>query len=87
MIVPEQQDRDRVNSIIFTELCRGTITATAKQQYIRIIKALEDQGAEAVLLGCTEIGMLIQPGDVQTRLYDTTPIHAATAVQMALNHD
>jgi aspartate racemase len=87
VLVPNQQDRETVNSIIFQELCRGKITSNAKQEYIRIIKLLEDQGAEAILLGCTEIGMLIQPGDVQIRLYDTTPIHAATALKMALTDD
>jgi aspartate racemase len=87
VLVPEQQDREIVNSVIFEELCRGKITSAAKKEYIRIITLLENQGAQAVLLGCTEIGMLVQPGDVQTRLYDTTPIHAATAVQMALQND
>lgn len=87
VLVPNQQDREIVNTIIFQELCRGKITSHAKQEYIRIITLLEAQGAEAVLLGCTEIGMLVQAGDVQTRLYDTTPIHAATAVEMALAED
>ncbi len=87
VLIPNEQDRNIVNAVIFQELCRGKITPAAKQEYIRIIELLEAQGAEAVLLGCTEIGMLIQPGDVRTRLYDTTPIHAATAVKMALDNE
>ena len=87
VFVPNQKDRQIVNSVIFKELCQGKITMTAKNEYIRIIELLEDLGAEAILLGCTEIGMLVQPGDVATNLYDTTPIHAAAAVQMALKNE
>lgn len=87
VIVPNKKDRETVNTIIFSELCRGEVTSTAREEYLRIIASLEAQGAEAILLGCTEIGMLVRPEDVQLSLYDTTPIHAATAVDMALADD
>ena len=87
VIVPNKKDRETVNTIIFSELCRGEVTSTAREEYLRIIASLEAQGAEAILLGCTEIGMLVRPEDAQLSLYDTTPIHAATAVDMALGDD
>lgn len=84
VVIPNQADRDIVNRVIFQELCLGKVTEEAKAEYIRIIAALQEEGAEAVLLGCTEIGMLISPEDVELKIYDTTSIHAAAAVDMAL---
>ena len=87
VMIPNQDERKSVNRVIFEELCRGKITNEAKAEYIRIISALQNQGAQAILLGCTEIGMLISPADVELKIYDTTPIHAASAMDIALDFD
>ena len=84
VIVPEEPDRRIVHSIIYEELCRGVISARSRTQYLAIIAALEAQGAEAVILGCTEIALLVQQQDTHVPLYDTTEIHAAKAVELAL---
>ena len=84
VIVPEEPDRRIVHSIIYEELCRGVISARSRTQYLAIIAALEAQGAEAVILGCTEIALLVQQQDTHVPLYDTTQIHAAKAVELAL---
>lgn len=84
VIIPNSEDRVKVNEIIFSELCRGRITEHSKSEYLRIIKDLEKDGAGGMLLGCTEIGMLVKQEDVDAPLFDTTPIHAAKAVEMAL---
>jgi aspartate racemase len=84
VMVPEQHDRETVNRIIFNELCRGRVTETARQDYRRIIKSLRDRGAEAIILGCTEIGMLLDQQKPVLPLFDTTAIHAAEAVVQAL---
>ncbi|MEE4240768.1 MAG: aspartate/glutamate racemase family protein [Desulfopila sp.] len=84
VIVPQQGDREIINRVIFDELCCGRMVGNSKQEYIRIMKWLADQGAEAVILGCTEIGLLVQQEDIKVRLFDTTPLHAARAVEMAL---
>jgi len=82
--VPNNDDRQIVHNIIYQELCLGKIDSSSKTEYIRIIDALTDQGAEAVILGCTEIGMLINQSDTKVRLLDTTAIHAEKAVQLAI---
>jgi aspartate racemase len=70
--------------VIFQELCVGITTNASKAEYLRIIEALKEQGAEAVILGCTEIGMLVTQADTDTPLFDTTEIHAGAAVTFAL---
>lgn len=84
VVVPDKADRDIVHKVIYTELCLGTINEASKTEYLRIIDKLADQGAEAVILGCTEIGMLVQQQDTAVRLLDTTLIHAEKAVEYAL---
>lgn len=84
VLVPEEEDRTIVHDVIFNELCRGIITKESNREYVRIIEDLYAQGAEAVILGCTEIALLVQQTDTQIPLYDTTKIHAAQAVAMAL---
>lgn len=84
VLIPEKDDRQLVNRVVFEELCCGKILEGSKKEYIRIINELTEQGAEAIILGCTEIGLLVKQEDVQIQIYDTTPIHAAKAVQMAL---
>ncbi len=82
--VPNEEDRQIVHKIIYQELCLGKIQADSKTEYLRIIDMLANQGAEAVILGCTEIGMLVSQGDTKVKLFDTTVIHAEKAVEYAI---
>ena len=84
VLVPNQPDRDIVHRVIYDELCLGKIESDSKAEYLRIIQKLAEEGAEAVILGCTEIGMLVQQADTAVRLLDTTAIHAQKAVEFAL---
>jgi aspartate racemase len=84
VVVPGAADREVVDRIIFDELCRGLISASSHAAMAAIIGRLAEQGAEAVILGCTEIPLLIGAGDVSLPLYDTTRIHALAAVEFAL---
>ncbi len=87
VVVPEAIDREVVHNIIYDELCQGVINAESREQYLSIINDLYKQGAEAVILGCTEIALLIQQEHTQVSLYDTTEIHAAQAVQLAVSDE
>ncbi len=84
VLVPKAEDRALIHRVIFRELCVGITTNASKAEYLRIIEALKEQGAEAVILGCTEIGMLVTQADTDTPLFDTTEIHADAAVTFAL---
>jgi len=84
VLVPEKKDRDAVHRIIYQELCLGRIQHDSKTEYLRIIDSLAEQGAEAVILGCTEIGMLVTQADTRVKLFDTTVIHAEKAVEYAV---
>jgi aspartate racemase len=84
VMVPEAVDRQRVHEIIFQELCLGQVRPASKDVFLRIVADLNAKGAEAVILGCTEIGMLIGPADTPVALYDTTRLHAEKAVTLAL---
>ncbi len=84
VLVPTKEDREIVHKVIFQELCLGKIESNSKAQFLRIIEALAALGAEAVILGCTEIGMLVNQADTQVRLVDTTAIHAEIAVEYAI---
>ena len=84
VLVPESEDRKVVHRIIYQELCLGKIESNSKAEYLRIIDFLSNQGAEAVILGCTEIGMLVNQEDTEIRLLNTTEIHAEKAVERAL---
>ena len=83
VLVPNDNDRKIVHDTIYQELCLGKIRSNSKAEYLRIIEALANQGAEAVILGCTEIGMLVNQFDTKVRLLDTTVIHAEKAVEFA----
>lgn len=85
VIVPNADSQTIVHDIIYDELCRGIITATSREQYLNIISELYKSGAEAVILGCTEIALLVQQQHTNIPLYDTTEIHALEAVQLALS--
>lgn len=84
VLVPRATDREIVHRVIFEELCLGKARLDSKREYLRIIDALADQGAQAVILGCTEIAMLTGQQDTDVKLLDTTIIHAQKAVQFAL---
>lgn len=85
VIVPEQIDRDLIHQIIYKELVNGIIKEDSKRMYIRTIKKLIDQGAEGVILGCTEIPLLVYPEDIEIPLFNTTKLHAEKAVEIALS--
>lgn len=85
VIVPTEEDIKIVHKIIYEELCLGTIKESSKKEYLRIIDSLSSHGAQGVILGCTEIGMLVSQEDTQIKLFDTTYIHAIEAVNKALN--
>jgi aspartate racemase len=82
--IPNDDDRKIVHDVIYQELCLGKVTEESKAEYLRIIDALAKQGAEAVILGCTEIGMLVKQSDTTVTLVDTTAIHAEKAVAYAI---
>lgn len=84
VVIPEEDDRKIVHDIIYQELCLGKIKEESRQEYLRIIHGLTDKGCQGVILGCTEIGLLVGQDDTATPLYDTTRIHAAKAVELAL---
>lgn len=84
VLVPNEDDRQIVHRVIFHELCLGKIEPDSKAEYLRIIDNLAAQGAEAVILGCTEIGMLVNQTDTNVRLLDTAVIHAKKAVELAI---
>jgi aspartate racemase len=84
VMIPNPADRDRVHRVIYGELCLGTVSADSRNEYRRIIADLVAQGAQAVILGCTEISLLIGPADSAVPLFDTTAIHARKAAEWAL---
>ncbi len=86
VVVPEAQDRKIVHDIIYNELCLGLVNSGSRSEYVRIIADMARAGAQAVILGCTEIGMLVQQSDCEVLLFDTTAIHAEAAVVMATAH-
>ncbi len=84
VLVPEQEDRRLVHRVIYEELCLGRTEPASRREYLRILEALAGQGAQGVILGCTEIGLLVSQRDTPVPLFDTTAIHAAQAVALAL---
>jgi len=86
VVIPNKNDREIVHRVIYNELCLGEVSSGSRDEYLRIIETLSDQGAEAVILGCTEIGLLVKPQDTKVKLFDTTKIHTAKAVDYALSH-
>ena len=84
VIVPDEKDIEIVNNVIFNELCLGKVLDSSRREYQRIISSLKERGAEGVILGCTEIGMLISEKDSELPVYDTTIIHAKRAAKLAL---
>ena len=86
VLVPNEDDRAYVHRVIYNELCLGEINAQSKERYLNIINKLYRQGAQAIILGCTEIALLVSQSDTDVPLYDTTAIHADAAVKFALKN-
>ena len=84
VLIPEGKDIDLVNRVIFEELCLGIVKAESRAEYLRVIKTLQARGAEGILLGCTELGLIVASEDVTLPLFDTTEIHAKRALTLAL---
>jgi aspartate racemase len=82
--VPNETDRALVHQVIYDELCHGIVRDASRVEYQRIIAGLKAQGADGVILGCTEIMQLIGPADVSLPVFDTTGLHAQAAVKLAI---
>ena len=85
MIIPDSDQRETVHSVIYNELCRGMIKESSRAAFLDIISALKDRGADAVILGCTEIALLIKEEHTDVPLFDTTQLHVNKAVELALS--
>ncbi len=85
VLVPDAPDRRIVHSAIYDELCQGIINDSSRAEYRRIMSDLADRGAEGILLGCTEIDLLVGPADSPVPVFDTTRLHAERAVELALS--
>ncbi len=84
VVIPSEEERQVVHDVIYNELCLGKVTPASKEKFKKIIQNLVSKGAEGVILGCTEIPLLIKQQDVEIPLFDTTEIHAKAAVEYAL---
>ena len=84
VLVPDKDERDFIERVIFDELCVGKMNASSKKRFKEIIGKLVENGAEGIILGCTEIPLLIKQEDVNVPVFDTTEIHAKAAVEFAL---
>lgn len=84
VLIPDEAQREEVHRIIYEELCLGQVREESRQIYRRIIASLVAQGAQAVILGCTEIGLLVGAADASVPLFDTTALHARQAAEWAL---
>ena len=84
VLVPSSDERKMIHQVIYEELCLGKISKKSKTEYLLIMDQLIEKGAEAIILGCTEITLLVKPEDTNIKLFDTTKIHAIKAVEKAL---
>jgi len=84
VVTPNSKDRALVHEVIYQELCLGHILDKSRLIYLDVIRRLEALGAQAIILGCTEIGLLVNQTDINIKLYDTTRIHAQAAVEFML---
>lgn len=87
VLIPDSGDIETVNRVIYEELCRGVISPASRDEYVRIINGLKQRGAEAVILGCTEIGLLIDESRSPLPVFDTTVIHAEKAALYSISED
>lgn len=84
VLIPSREDREVIHRVIYEELVLGKTLPESRAEYQRIVKALQGEGAEGVILGCTEIGLLLGPGDTDLPLFDTALIHAEAAAEFSL---
>ena len=84
VMIPDEHERQIVNDVIYDELCRGEVTQSSRDKYGQIMQNLVANGSEGIILGCTEIGLLVDQQDVQVPVFDTTAIHAKSAARYAL---
>ncbi|WP_337879929.1 aspartate/glutamate racemase family protein [Rheinheimera sp.] len=84
VLVPDQAGRELVHQVIYQELCLGKVLPESRLQYQQVMQQLVAQGAQAIILGCTEIGLLVEPADAAVPLFDTTALHAKAAAAKAL---
>jgi aspartate racemase len=83
--IPNEEDREKIHRVIFEELCKGVLKDDSREAILSIIGRLVGVGCQGIILGCTEIPMLVQPGDAKVPLIDTTAIHAQAALERALS--
>ena len=86
MIIPDSDEREVIHNVIFNELCLGQINESSKNKYKKIIENLVKNGAEGIILGCTEIPLLINQKDFSIPIFDTTLIHCLAAIDYALSN-
>jgi aspartate racemase len=84
VLVPEVGDQDRMNEVIYKELCAGQVLPRSRRMFLDVIERLRSNGAQGVVLGCTEIPLLVQPQDCPLPLFNTTLLHAEKALQYAV---
>jgi aspartate racemase len=84
VLVPDAEDRGLVHAVIYDELCAGVVDDGSRSEYRRVMDGLAERGAEAIVLGCTEIGMLVGDDDAAVPLFDSTQVHAQHVVDLAL---
>lgn len=84
VLVPTAVEQNIIHRVIYQELCLGIVNKKSREQYLEIIENLMQRGAQGVILGCTEIGLLVSESDTETRLFDTTVIHALAAAEASL---
>lgn len=85
VLIPDEQERDDVHRVIYDELCHGVVSDTSRARYQDVVRSLGRRGVDGVILGCTEIGLLLAGGDVDLPLFDTTVLHATAAVKESLS--
>ena len=83
VLIPEQPERELVHRVIYDELCLGKIEDNSRREFLSVIAKLAERGAQAIILGCTEIALLVQQQHTAIHLYDTTQLHCAAAVRTA----
>jgi aspartate racemase len=84
VLLPDEEGREVVHRVIYDELCKGVVAEGSRVAYLEIVERLTEEGAEGIILGCTEITLLLKPKDVSVPVFDTTRLHAEAAVEMAL---
>ncbi|MPN39950.1 putative racemase YgeA [bioreactor metagenome] len=85
VIIPGESDCEIVHNIIFEELCFGVVKESSREHYVRIINQMADEGSEGIILGCTEIPLLVNQADVRVPLFHTTELHAIYGVDFSLS--